>query len=315
MVHPRKSRSVNPQGRRKFTPAQIRAGFGGKRRQAALKSSRRGTSSHKHRSSSSNPKRSHKPKRKVSAKAKNPVRTKVVYRTKYKTKTRKVYVERPKAKRKKASAKRRRTSSSNPYAMLLSPVTNPQHKKRRKKSMAKPKRKVSAKRSGRRHSSNPKRRSGRRSTHRPAARRSSNPFGQPTGRIAKVGFGVFIGASTTKKLPQFYPAQLTATPAMAVLSTLATAAALAWGANQLRFTRGDFAEGVLWGGIAQTINVAWNAFAPPPFSQYATLGDLRDFVPGQFPLPNGPVRFITAPAPELAPNGASVNMGAWGRSW
>jgi hypothetical protein len=196
--------------------------------------------------------------------------------------------------------------------MTLSPVVGNPHKKRRKKTMAKAKRKVSAKRSGHRKSNPTRHRAARTGSHRPAARRSSNPFGQPTSRIAKVGFGVFIGASTAKKLPQFYPAQLTATPAMAVLSTLATAAALAWGANQLRFTRGDFAEGVLWGGIAQTINVAWNAFAPPPFQQYATLGD---FAPGAFPLPNGPVRFITAPAPDMTPTGSSVNVGAWGRAY
>jgi hypothetical protein len=306
---------LNPQGRRRFTAAQIKAGFGGKRRQAALKGKRRKPSSHKHRAASSvNPKRSRKPKRRVSAKAKNPVRTKVVYRTKYKTRTKKVFVDRP---RKKANAKRRKSrksSSANPYLMTLSPVVGNPHKKRRKKTMAKPKRKVSAKRSGHRKSSNPRRRSRRGASHRPA-RRSSNPFGQPTSRIAKVGFGVFIGASTTKKLPQFYPAQLTATPAMAVLSTLATAAALAWGANQLRFTRGDFAEGVLWGGIAQTINVAWNAFAPPPFAQYATLGHLGDFTPGQFPLPNGPVRFIEAAAPDMTPSGQNVNVGAFGAAW
>lgn len=176
--------------------------------------------------------------------------------------------------------------------------------------MAKPRRKVSAKRRAG-YTKNPKsrRRSGR--THRPA-RRSGNPFGQPPARLMKVGFGVFIGASTTKKLPQFYPATLTATPLMAIFSSAVTAGLLAWGANLVKFTRGDFAEGVLWGGVAQVVNVAWNAFVPQPFASYATLGD---FVPGEYPLPQGPVRYALSPAADMTPNGQQMNVGAYAPAW
>ncbi len=172
--------------------------------------------------------------------------------------------------------------------------------------MAKTKRKVAAKRA---RKSNPtRRRSARRSrSHR--SRRMSNPFGQSTSTIVKTGLGVIAGVSGSKLLPRNYPATWTGTPMLSILSTGVTAGILAWVAN--RFARGPFADGVLWGGAAQTINVAVNAFAPPSISQYG----LGDFVPGGFPLPNGPVRYAIASAPAEAPNGSQVNVGAFGRAW
>ena len=303
MLQPRRTRAMNPH--RKLSRAQIAAGFGGKRRQASLKVKRRRVGSHKHSAAAkkrSNPKRrpasSSKPKRRVNHKHKAKKNTqRVVY------KTRKVYVEKPK---RRVKAKRRRSSNPGPYLMTLAPVlgSNP-HKKRRKKTMAKPKRRVSAKRAGKR---NPTRRRStkRRTSHRP---RSSNPFGQSTTTIVKTGFGVILGVSGAKLLPRQYPATWTGSPMLSILSTGVTAAALAWLAA--RFIRGPIADGVLWGGAAQTINVAVNAFAPPSISQYG----LGDFVNGGFPLPQGPVRFITAPGPDMAPNGSQVNVGAFGRAW
>ena len=173
--------------------------------------------------------------------------------------------------------------------------------------MAKTKRrKVSAKgRSGKR---NPTRR--RSTAKRRHAPRSSNPFGQSTTVIVKTGFGVVLGVSAAKLLPRQYPAQWTASPMMSILSTGVTAGVLAWLAQ--RFIKGPIADGVLWGGAAQTINVAVNAFAPPSIGQYVTLGD---FVNGGFPLPQGPVRLPLAAAPMEAPNGSQVNIGAFGRAW
>jgi hypothetical protein len=125
----------------------------------------------------------------------------------------------------------------------------------------------------------------------------------------KTGLGVIAGVSGSKLIPRNYPATWTGTPMLSILSTGITAGILAWVAN--RFARGPFADGVLWGGAAQTINVAVNAFAPPSISQYG----LGDFVPGGFPLPNGPVRYALASAPAEAPNGSQVNVGAFGRAW
>ena len=303
----RVSRAVNPQKRRKNLSAKQIRFFGTKRQRAALKAKRRPTSSHKHRSSASasNPRRKTSAKKRASAKRRNPV-TKVVYRTKYKTRTRKVYVEKPRRKV-KAKANRKRRSKKNPYLMTLSPVVgNPHKKRKRNKTMAKPKRRVSAKRSAKRK--NPtRRRSVKGTSHRP--RGSRNPFGHSTGDIAKTGFGVIIGVSGTKLIPRNFPASMTGSPTMSIVSTALTAGVLAWLAN--RFAKGPIANGVLWGGAAQVINVAVNAFAPPSISQYG----LGDFVAGGFPLPQGSVRLPLAAAPMAAPNGSQVNVGAFGSAW
>jgi hypothetical protein len=302
MLQPRKTRALNPH--RKFSRAQIKAGFGGKRRQSSLKAKRH-VSAHKHRAASGkNPKRrapSPKAKRRVAHKHRN-TQPRVIYRT------RKVYVEKPKRRVKANRSKsKRRKSNPGPYLMTLAPVlgSNP-HKKRRKKTMAKPKRRVSAKRSGKRNPTRRRSAKRRTSNHR---RRSSNPFGQSTTTILKTGVGVIIGVSAAKLLPRNYPATWTGSAMMSIFSTGVTAAALAWLAA--RFIKGPIADGVLWGGAAQTINVAVNAFAPASVAQYG----LGDFVAGGFPLPQGPVRYALQAAPMLAPNGSQVNVGAFGRAW
>ncbi len=305
MVTPRISKALNPHKRRNLSLKQIRAGFGGKRRLASLKGSKR----HDHRrpkAKASNPK---KRKRRATAKAKNATRTRVVYRTKYKTRTKKVYV---KAKpRRKASSKaknpKRRRSNPGSYLLTMSPVGNP-HRKRRKSVAAKRRRKVSAKgRSGKR---NPTRRrstaKGRR-MHRP---RSRNPFGEGTSVLMKKGFGVFLGFSAAKKVPPMLGASMNSSPGMSLLSTAITAGVLAWAAK--KFIPGAIAEGVLWGGVGGVINVTWNMWAPASIAGYAGVGD---FVAGGFPLPQGPVRYITSAAPDMTPTGSQVQLGAYGRAW
>lgn len=293
MITPRRTRALNPQ-RRKLSLAQIKAGFGGKRRQASLRSKR-----HAHRPAkarASNPK---KHKKRATAKAKN--QTRVVYRTKTKYKTRKVYVKaKPKAKAK------RRSSNPGQYLLTMAPVGNPYQKKRRK-TMAKTKRRASAKsHSGKRK--NPTRRAHRKNTHhRP---RSRNPFGEGTSVLVKKGFGVFIGFSAAKKVPPMLGASMNSSPMMSLLSTAITAGVVAWAAK--KFIPGPVAEGVLWGGVGGVINVAWNSWAPASIAGYAGVGD---FVAGGFPLPQGPVRYITAPAPNMTPTGSQVNVGAFGRAW
>jgi len=292
MISPRVTKALNPQRRRKLSAKQIRAGFGGKRRKASLRGKR-----HTHHAKRRNASPA-KPKRRVTAKARNTVKTKVI--TKYRT--RNVYVEKPK---RKAKAKRR---NPGPYLLTMAPALNPQRKKRRN-TVAKTKRKVSAKRSG--VKKNPTRRRvgwGKKSQH--GGQRRSNPFGHGYVDLAKRGLGVIIGVSGCKLIPRNYPTTWTATPSMSILSTGVTAGLLAWAAG--RFIRGPIADGILLGGVAQTLNVALNAFAPPSILQYATLGD---FTPGGFPLPQGPVRYALSSSPMEAPNGSQVNVGAFGRAW
>src|ERR1700680_4360227 len=126
MVTPRITRALNPH-RRKLTLKQIRAGVGGKGGLASLKGSKR----HVHRrpkAKASNPKK----RRRTTAKAKNATRTRVVYRTKYKTRTKKVYVKakpRRRASSKAKNPKRRRRSNPGPYLLTMAPVGNPHRRK------------------------------------------------------------------------------------------------------------------------------------------------------------------------------------------
>ena len=301
MVSPRVSKALNPQRKRKLTLKQIRAGFGGKRRKASVKANR-----HTHKrpkaKKASNPR---KTKRRASAKKRNPTKTKVVYRTKYKTRTKKVYVKaaNPRKRKRKATAKRRR-SNPGPYLLTMSPVGNPQRKKRRKTSMAKQRRKASAK--GRSRKSNPtrRRRVARKGNHRP---RSRNPMDSS---LLKKGAGVFIGFSAAKKIPPMLGASMNSSPMMSLLSTAITAGVVAWVTK--KFIPGPIAEGALWGGVGGVINQAWNSFAPSSIVGYAGVGD---FVRGGFPLPQGPVRFPTAIAPAMTPTGSQVNVGAFGSAW
>lgn len=299
MLTPRISRAVNPQ-KRKLTLKQIRAGFGGKRRQASLKAKRH---THKRRAAAaSNPK---KKRKRVTAKAKNATRTKVVYRTKYKTRTKKVYVaaSKPKA-RKKSNPKRKRSSNPGPYLATLVPVGNP-HRKRKKSMAAKHRKRVSAKgRSGKRNPTR-KRRVARRkgSTH-----RSRNPIGVSSTAVKGV-IGAAVGFSAGKKLPPLFGAQMNSSPLMTLLGTALTTAGVVWLAR--RFAPA-YADGAFIGGGMAVLNVAINAWAPSSLQGYSALGD---FVPGGFPLPQGPVRYALSAAPMEAPNGSQVNMGAWAPAW
>jgi hypothetical protein len=300
MVTPRITRALNPH-RRKLTLKQIRAGFGGKRRLASLKGSKR----HVHKRPKAKASNPRKRRRRATAKAKNA--TRVVYRTKYKTRTKKVYVKakpRRRASSKAKNPKRRRRSNPGPYLLTMAPVGNP-HRRKRRKSVAKARRRVSAKgRSGKRNPTR-RRRVAKHSNHR--RRGSRNPMDSS---LLKKGFGVFLGFSAAKKVPPMLGASMNSSPMMSLLATAITAGVAAWVSK--RFIPGPIAEGVLWGGVGGVINMAWNTWAPPSIAGYAGVGD---FVNGGFPLPQGPVRFPIAAAPMQAPNGSQVNVGAFGRAW
>ncbi len=314
MVRPRVTRAVNPQ--RKLSAAQIRAGFGGKRRRNSLKASKR----HAHarpKAKSANPK---KKRRRAKAKSANP-RTKVVYRTK--TKIKRVYVKakakanpRPKKNRRKAKAKRRNPGQ---YLMTMSPVGNPQRKRKRStKSMAKTRRRAHAKSNSGRKNPTRRRRVARKTNHKHSTRR--NPFGQSTMSLVKKGAGVFVGFSIGKNVPPMLGTTANSSPGMTLLTTIITGGIAAWAAK--KFAPADFAEGVLWGAAGAVVNMGWNTWAPTFITgftgPYLGVSGLRDFVPGGFPLPQVPVRRMVAAAPAATPAmpaGSGANMGAWGRSW
>lgn len=307
MISPRLSKALNPHRRRKLTLKQIRAGFGGKRRQASLKASKRHTHKKRAKAKASNP----RPKRRASAKRRNATKPKIVYRTKYKTRTvtKKVYVK-PK---RRAKAKRR---SSNPaYLMTMKPLGFGNPHKRRKTSMANhhKKRRVSAKgHSGKRR--NPtRRRSVARRGHR-HSRRSRNPMDSS---LLKKGFGVFLGFSGVKKLTPLLGTTMNASPTMSLVSAGITAFILSWGTK--KFIPGAIAEGVMWGAVGGVVNQAWNSFAPSAVTGFwPGVGAFGDFVGARQPwiLPN---QIVGTPgliaAPGMTPTGQDVNMGAWQSAW
>ncbi len=77
-----------------------------------------------------------------------------------------------------------------------------------------------------------------------------------------------------------------------------------------------FGQGVYFGGIMQAASVGLNAFLP---SIYRTLNigmaGMGDFVPGQFAVPQNPVRGIAAPAHAMAPSGSRVTMSGLARAY
>lgn len=305
MVSPRISKALNPH--RKLSLKQIRAGFGGKRRQASLKVKRH---AHKPRraAAASNPK---KKRKRATAKAKNATRTKVVYRTKYKTRTKKVYVASPKPKR-KANAKRKRTSRSKnpPYLMTLKPLGFGNPQKKRRKSVAKTRRKARAKGSSGKRRNPTRRRAVAKRGRGPARHRSRNPMDSS---LLKKGFGVFVGFSAIKKGTPLLGASMNSSPTMSLLSAAIVAGVLSWGTK--KFVPGPVAEGVMWGAIGGVVNQAWNSFAPAAVT--GVWPGVGDFAPATQPwlLPRGPVGFISDGGGMPVADGAQVNMGAWAPAW
>ena len=60
-------------------------------------------------------------------------------------------------------------------------------------------------------------------------------------------------------------------------------------------------------------NAGWNAFAPASVGGYLGVGD---FVPGQFPLPQGPVAYLpSAAGAGMSPGAEALATSAFGPAW
>lgn len=92
-----------------------------------------------------------------------------------------------------------------------------------------------------------------------------------------------------------------------VLITGGSALLAGWAAS--KFVGAEFGDGVLFGGLMQTASVALNTFLP---SIYQQLGiGLGDLMPGQFAVPQNPIR-AGIPAP---PANARVTMNGLARAY
>ena len=249
-------------------------------------------------------------------------------------------VHRPRTVSNRRRAKRRSTNPA--WIVTLGPAVNPRkkrstmaakaHKRRkaRKVTVNRKRRRVVA-RNPRHHvvrhrrrtrRSNPKvvvRYRTRRHNRRRHAVRRHNPsiFGARLGskESMKLIGGGLTGVVATKFLPTLIPTTMMPQLATTNLGRTAISAA-AWLVSGWVASKIDvkFSEGVYFGGAMQVASVALNAFLP---AVYKTLGiGLGDFVPGQFAVPQNPVRAAIGAGSHMpAVGGSLVRTSSLGRAY
>jgi len=289
VANPRKKRAKRKASskRRKLSLAQIRAGFGGKRRRNAAKATK---------------------KRKAKRAKSNP-RTRTVTKTKIKYITRK-----PRAAKKK---KARRRSRPNPaFVMTLGPV-NPGGSRRTKKAVRKGKKNYMAKKARRKN----RKAYSRKGTRRVARRRNPSVFGHSSGMdLAKIGGGIVLGVSAAKLIPPMFDETLGANASSLPMKVIITGA-VAFGAGMLAkkvIKDQVLGDAVIAGGLAQTVSMALNGLLPAslPYRNLVTLNGGRgvgDFVPtpnGRLTLPWNPVGTPSALAAAAVSSLAANRAGA-----
>lgn len=169
--------------------------------------------------------------------------------------------------------------------------------------------------------SNRRRRRSRRANpyrrNRRSYRRRRNPalFGQQiSGRraLTMIGGGL-TGVLATKVLPGLLPAGLVpGGGGVAMRLVVSGVAAFAAGWAGSRFVGTDFGDAVLFGGLMQTGSLVINAIMPGLriMGQPLALSGLGELMPGQFVVPQNPLRLPPAP-----PAQARVNMNGLSRSY
>lgn len=148
------------------------------------------------------------------------------------------------------------------------------------------------------------------------AKKNPNIFGSRLGSkdsIKMIGGGL-AGVVATKFLPTMIPTsvapQLVTTNLGRVAVSAVAALVAGWAASKVDVR---FGEGVYFGGFMQVASVGLNTFLP---SVYKSLGvGLGDFAPGQFAVPQNPLRQIAAPSHASAPNGAVTRTSSLGRAY
>lgn len=232
------------------------------------------------------------------------------------------------AKRKRAAAKRR--TRRNPALVVTLGAVNPRRSgkkmaRRKRKSNPRRRRAVAAPRRRyhrRRHvavAANPKRRRRysrrRRAVANPRRRRYSrrNPsiFGGTGSKdmLTLIGGGL-VGVAAAKFIPKTIGGTLSGvTGSMGNYGGLVLTGLSAWiaGWAASKFVGDRFGNAVLFGGLMQTGSVALNLFVPG-FAVGGVPLALGELVPGQFVVPQNPLRLPAAPAaptPRVNMNGLS----------
>jgi hypothetical protein len=123
----------------------------------------------------------------------------------------------------------------------------------------------------------------------------------------KILGGGLVGVAAAKFIPTLLPTSVLGSLATSNIGktvlTAGSAVAAGWLAG--KWDHG-FGNGVLFGGLMQTASVALNAFLP---SVYQQLGiSLGDLLPGQFAVPQNPIRQGIAPPAPVAPAGSQSRV-------
>ena len=271
-------------------------------------------------------------KRRTRARATNPVRRrrKTSVGTRYKRRTRKrnpllvelgmvnprrrsKSVAKRKYRRTKANPRRRRAvarvSRKRTYRRRRRVVANPAPRRRYRRRRAVASAPVRRYRR-RRHTANPR----RRRHHRHYARRM-NPFGSSTKDMVTLAGGILVGVAATKYIPSLIPASMLPAGGSPYTGILITGgAAFAAGYLAHRFMPGQFANGVMAGGIALTLSQVLNVFAPSAVSRQLALSGMGDIVPGYYVVPQNPItnRAPVLQMPAAGGGGVGAFTGAFG---
>jgi len=123
-------------------------------------------------------------------------------------------------------------------------------------------------------------------------------------QLGKALAGSLVGVMLCKLVPPMLPAQLTSNQALQVLVT----GAIAFGSG-MAAQKADqvFGDGVMYGGLLQTVSVGLNAYLPSLGSRLSLSGTGRRpggvgyIAPGDFSFPENPIRNALAPAPTAEP--------------
>ncbi len=102
------------------------------------------------------------------------------------------------------------------------------------------------------------------------------------------GVGILAGVTATKLIPKAIPASISASVVSGSIMAVAVSGVSAWLTGWVlgKFVNPTLGEYAMYGGIAQTISVALNAFVPSIGGTFS-LGDL---VNGNFVVPQNPIR-------------------------
>ena len=132
--------------------------------------------------------------------------------------------------------------------------------------------------------------------------------------------GVLVGVAATKYLPTILPSSITSlgggSPWMGVLITGAGAFAAGWAAR--KFGGDPFGDAVMLGGLAQVASQVLTIIAPPTLTNALALSGMGDIIPGQFVVPQNPIKagmamaFPPAPVMKTPPSGVGAFRGAFG---